>query len=272
LVNQTNPASSKPFSRMIRASGQPSASAAISGFFATRPDRTRAIQLRSPPIHFEAVQYKPTTWYNPELKSVYFIVPGLTGVLLLMTNVMLTAMAIARERERGTLEALIASPVQRIELIVGKIWPMVVIGYLQMTVILGMGYFIFDVPVRGSLALLYIVSSVFIGSNLALGMVLSTLVQNQQQAMQASFFIFLPNMLLSGFFFPFEAMPEPAQWIGEALPLTHFLRIVRGIVLREAGIMDIYRDVGILALIFVLLVGFAVRPHKELARGDREAV
>src|SRR5262249_11359618 len=172
---------------------------------------------------------EPAILYNPDQRTAVHIVPGLVGVILTMTMVMLTAMAIARERERGTLEQLIVSPIKRYELIMGKILPYVTIGYVQITLILFVGSLVFDVPIVGSLGLFYLLSALFIAANLALGLFFSTLAKTQQQAMQMSFFFLLPNILLSGFMFPFEGMPVPAQWLSQALPLTHYLRIARGI-------------------------------------------
>jgi ABC-2 type transport system permease protein len=174
--------------------------------------------------------------------------------------VMLTAMAIARERERGTLEQLIVSPVGRVELVVGKIVPYVVIGYVQMTLILLAGVVIFHVPIGsggGSLPLLYGLAFLFIAANLALGLLFSTLAKTQQQAMQMSFFFLLPNILLSGFMFPFDSMPRPAQLLAEALPLTHFLRIIRGITLKGAQLRDLSHDLGALGIILLVLVALA---------------
>jgi len=180
--------------------------------------------------------------------------------------VMLTAMAVARERERGTLEQLIVSPVRRVELVLGKILPYTVIGYVQMSLILVAGRLIFAVPLLGSLALLYALSLVFIAANLALGLFFSTLAKTQQQAMQMSFFFLLPNMLLSGFMFPFEGMPEPARWLGQALPLTHFLRVVRGIALKGAFFADVWQELVWLASILCALVVVAsLRFSKKLA-------
>jgi ABC-2 type transport system permease protein len=203
------------------------------------------------------ISLEPDTWYNPELRTAVFIVPGLVGVILTMTMVMLTAMAIARERERGTLEQLIVSPVGRVELVVGKILPYVVIGYLQMSLILLAGVVIFDVPIGGSLPLLYALAFLFIAANLALGLFFSTLARTQQQAMQMSFFFLLPNILLSGFMFPFESMPRPAQLLAEALPLTHFLRIIRGVTLKGAGLADLRVDLIALGVILTVLVALA---------------
>jgi len=215
----------------------------------------------APPITLE-----PSVWYNPDLRTSIYIVPGLVGVILTMTMVMLTSMAIARERERGTLEQLIVSPIKSIELMIGKILPFIVIGYLQMSLVFLLGRYVFDVPIVGSLGLLYALALVFIAANLALGLFFSTLAATQQQAMQMSFFFLLPNILLSGFMFPFEAMPEPAQWIAQALPLTHFLRVVRGITLRGAGFADVAGEALQMAVILGVLVLLAsLRFRKKLA-------
>jgi ABC-2 type transport system permease protein len=185
------------------------------------------------------------------------VVPGLIGVLLTMTMVMLTAMALARERERGTLEQLIVSPVRKIEIVVGKILPYVIIGYAQMTLILIAGRVVFDVPIVGSIALLYVLAFAFIAANLAIGLFFSTIAKTQQQAMQMSFFFLLPNILLSGFMFPFEAMPRPAQLLSLLLPLTHFMRIVRGIVLKGASFVDLSGELAALFGILLALIVFA---------------
>jgi ABC-2 type transport system permease protein len=200
---------------------------------------------------------EPVTWYNPELRTAIYVVPGLVGVILTMTMIMLTSMAIARERERGTLEQLIVSPVRRTELIAGKILPYVAIGYVQMSLILAVGHLVFKVPISGSIVLLYTLASVFIAANLSLGLVFSTLAKTQQQAMQMSFFFILPNILLSGFMFPYEAMPRPAQWISQALPLTHFMRIVRGITLKGANFSDVSHELLWLGCIFAILFTLA---------------
>jgi ABC-2 type transport system permease protein len=202
-----------------------------------------------PPISIE-----PATWYNPGLRTAVFVVPGLIGVILTLTMVMFTAMAIVRERERGTLEQLIVSPVKSIEIVIGKIVPFIGMGYLQITLILVAGSLIFNVPFVGSLPLLYGFAFVFIAANLALGLMFSTVAKTQQQAMQMSFFFILPNILLSGFMFPFDAMPRPAQIISEGLPLTHFLRVVRGIALKDASFADLHPELLALAAILVVLV------------------
>lgn len=202
----------------------------------------------------EPIMLEPNTWYNPDLRTAVYVVPGLVGVILTMTMVMLTAMAIARERERGTLEQLVVSPIRKIELVTGKILPYIAMGYVQMTLVLGAGRLIFGVPVVGSLALLYALAFAFIAANLALGLFFSTLAKTQQQAMQMSFFFLLPNILLSGFMFPFEAMPKPAQWLSQGLPLTHFLRIVRGIVLKGGTFADLRVELLWLSAILLALV------------------
>lgn len=208
----------------------------------------------SNPSGSRSLQFEPAIWYNPEQRTAVFVVPGLIGVILTMTMVMLTAMAIARERERGTLEALVVSPVTRLEIIIGKIAPYILIGYVQMTLVLGLGRWVFDVPIVGSTVLLYVLSSLFIAASLAVGLVFSTVASTQQQAMQMSFFFLLPNILLSGFMFPFEGMPLPAQWLAQLLPLTHYMRIVRRIVLKGGGLVDVADEATALALILMVLV------------------
>jgi ABC-2 type transport system permease protein len=216
-------------------------------------------------IPVEPISLEPTTWYNPELKTAIYVVPGLTGVILTMTMTMLTAMAIARERERGTLEQLIVSPVRKIELITGKIVPYIGIGYVQMSLVLLIGHIVFGVPLVGSIPLLYLLAALFIAANLAIGLFFSTIAQTQQQAMQMSFFFMLPNILLSGFMFPFEGMPRPAQWLSQALPLTHFMRIVRGITLKGAGFADVAPElVWLGCMLGALIMVASLRFSKKL--------
>lgn len=177
--------------------------------------------------------------YNPEGLTRYNIVPGLMGVILTMTMVMMTALAMTRERERGTMENLLATPVSPLEVMIGKIVPYILIGYIQVAVILLASSLVFDVPMVGSLALLSGALVLFIAANLAIGFTFSTIARNQMQAMQLTFFFFLPSMLLTGFMFPFRGMPGWAQAIGEVLPLTHFLRITRGIMLKGNGLAEV---------------------------------
>ncbi|CAN5446397.1 ABC transporter permease [soil metagenome] len=192
--------------------------------------------------------------YNPEGLARYNIVPGLMGVILTMTMVMMTALAMTRERERGTMENLLATPARPIEVMVGKIAPYILIGYVQVVVILLAAWLLFGVPMVGSLALLSAALVVFMAANLAVGFTFSTIAKNQLQAMQLTFFFFLPSLLLSGFMFPFRGMPGWAQVIGEAMPLTHFLRIVRGIMLKGNTLVDIVPHVWPIAL-FMLVAG-----------------
>jgi ABC-2 type transport system permease protein len=236
-----------------------SATSTAAGLAAARSTELQlaSAKMQGRALALQPVRLEPAVWYNPELRTAVFIVPGLVGVILTMTMVMLTAMAIARERERGTLEQLIVSPVGRVELVVGKILPYVVIGYIQMSLILLAGAFVFRVPIGGSLPLLYALAFLFISANLALGLFFSTLARTQQQAMQMSFFFLLPNILLSGFMFPFEAMPRPAQFLAEALPLTHFLRIIRGVTLKGAGLSDLRPELLALGMILLSLVALA---------------
>jgi ABC-2 type transport system permease protein len=175
--------------------------------------------------------------YNPEAVTQYNIVPGLMGVILTMTMVLMTGLAITREQERGTMENLLSTPATPVEVMTGKIIPYVLIGLVQVTIVLVLARLLFSVPMIGSVSVLYLAVLVFIAANLTLGLTFSSIARNQLQAMQMTFFFFLPSMLLSGFMFPFRAMPQWAQWLGEVLPLTHFLRIVRGIMLKgsEAG-------------------------------------
>ena len=174
-------------------------------------------------------------FYNPERRSAVNIVPGLIGVILTMTMVLFTGVAIVRERERGNMELLIATPLSRSELMVGKVLPYAVIGLVQTTVVLVLGLWLFDVPVRGSLLDVYLAAVLLIFANLTLGLLISTKAASQFQAMQMTFFVFLPSILLSGFMFPFAGMPRVIQWIAELLPLTHFLRLIRGVMLRGAS-------------------------------------
>ncbi len=203
--------------------------------------------------------------YNPERRTAVFIVPGLIGTILTMTMMLMTAVAVVRERERGTLEFLIATPVRRSELMVGKLAPYVAVGHLQIALVLLLGVGLFGMPIHGSLVHLLAASALFIAAMLALGLVISARAQTQFQAMQMSFFVFLPSILLSGFMFPFEAMPPAAQWIGEILPLTQYLRIVRGVLLRGASLESFGSELVALAGFFagVLLLA-AVSFRKRL--------
>ena len=201
--------------------------------------------------------------YNPEGITQYNIVPGLMGVVLTMTMVMMTSIAMTRERERGTMENLLATPVRPLEVMLGKIVPYIVVGYVQVVVILTAAKFLFNVPMVGSLALLSTVLVLFIATNLAIGFTFSTLAKSQMQAMQMTMFFFLPSILLSGFMFPFRGMPGWAQVIGEAVPNTHFMRIVRGIMLKGADAGDIAQHVWPLAVILLVVSAVALKRYQR---------
>jgi ABC-2 type transport system permease protein len=201
--------------------------------------------------------------YNPEAITQYNVVPGLMGVILTMTMVMMTGLAITRERERGTMENLLATPVLPIEVTTGKIMPYVAIGLLQITIILLAARFVFGVPLAGSLIPLYLSALLFVAANLAIGIMLSSVAQNQLQGVQLAFFYFLPNILLSGFMFPFAGMPRWAQLIGNVLPLTYFNRLVRGILLKGAGWGDIWPHVWPMLIFMFVVIGMAVRFYRR---------
>ncbi len=201
--------------------------------------------------------------YNPEIITQYNIVPGLIGVVLTMTMVIITALAITRERERGTMENLLSTPARPAEVMLGKLVPYILVGYIQVALVLCAARFIFHVPLTGSLFLLTCVMLVFIAANLAVGITFSTVAHNQLQAMQMSFFFLLPSILLSGFMFPFRGMPLWAQCIGEVLPLTHFLRIVRGILLKGTGLAEILPELWPLVLFLVVVMGVGIKRYRQ---------
>ncbi|ELJ8792695.1 TPA: ABC transporter permease [Vibrio cholerae] len=209
--------------------------------------------------------FEITLLYNPSRRSAVNIVPGLLGVILTMTMILFTSAAIVRERERGNLELLITTPVHSIELMIGKIVPYIFVGLIQVAIILGLGHFIFAVPINGALSQILFGTLLFISASLTLGLVISTIANTQLQAMQMTVFILLPSILLSGFMFPYEGMPTAAQWLSELLPATHFMRLIRGIVLRGADLADLWRDTLWLALftLFGLMLA-ALRFKKSL--------
>jgi ABC-2 type transport system permease protein len=213
---------------------------------------------RPGPVDFEVHAH-----YNPENITQYNVVPGLMGVVLTMTMVIITALAITRERERGTMENLLATPVRPFEVMVGKILPYIAVGYVQVTLILIAAKVLFGVPMVGSVLLLYLLALLFIAANLAMGITFSTLAKNQLQAMQMAFFFFLPSILLSGFMFPFRGMPVWAQWIGTCLPITHYLRIIRGILLKGNSLVDIMPEVWPIALFVVVAMTLGVKRYRQ---------
>jgi ABC-2 type transport system permease protein len=201
--------------------------------------------------------------YNPESNTQYNIVPGLMGVILTMTMVMMTGLAITRERERGTMENLLATPARPLEVMSGKIVPYIAIGLLQATIILVAAHWIFAVPLFGSIVALYVTALLFVAANLTVGITLSSLAQNQLQAVQLTFFYFLPNILLSGFMFPFQGMPRWAQWLGSVLPLTHFNRLVRGILLKGNAFVDLWPDIWPLVVFTVVVMAIALAFYRR---------
>ena len=204
-------------------------------------------------------------WYNPDFVSAYYMVPGILGIVLTMTMVMVTSMAIVREKEAGTLEQLLVTPMKSYELMLGKIIPYVFIGYVQAALALSVGILVFDLPIRGSLGLLFLLTTPFIVASLALGILISSAVKTQMQAMQLSFFIFLPSVLLSGFMFPREAMPTLFRLLGLLLPITHFLQIARGIILKGVGLSCLWAPVGVLLAYLVAVFTLSVlRFHTRL--------
>lgn len=212
-----------------------------------------------------AGQVSVVAFYNPQRRSAVNIVPGLIGIILTMTMVMFTAVAIVRERERGNMELLIATPLSSSELMIGKVLPYAVIGLIQTSLVLVLGLWLFQVPVRGSVLDVYLVAMLLILANLALGLLISTKARSQFQAMQMTMFVFLPSILLSGFMFPFAGMPRAVQWLAEILPLTHFLRLVRGIMLRGARWWELWPEVlALLAFIVVMMVVAITRFRKRL--------
>ena len=210
-------------------------------------------------------QVSVVAFYNPERRSAVNIVPGLIGVILTMTMVLFTGIAIVRERERGNMELLIVTPLTSGELMIGKVLPYIAIGFIQTSVVLGLGTWLFKVPIHGSVLDVYLTAGLLIFANLSLGLLISTRAQSQFQAMQMSFFVFLPSILLSGFMFPFAGMPQPIQYFAEILPLTHFLRLIRGVMLRGGSLWELWPDVlALLAFTFVMMTLAIARFRKRL--------
>ncbi len=201
--------------------------------------------------------------YNPEAVTANNIVPGLLGTILTMTMILMTGLAMTRERERGTFENLLATPALPVEVMTGKIVPYIMIGLIQVTLLLAAALLIFGVPMLGSAALLYLSVFIFIAANLTLGITFSSIARNQLQAMQMTFFFFLPSILLSGFMFPFRGMPEWAQWVGTVLPLTHFLRLVRGIMLKGNTFPALWPDIWPIVLFTFAVIGIGLAVYRR---------
>jgi len=242
-ADATDPAATGPAIAAFRAIGDSALDRDLTGPLAH-------LRATAGPVDFEVHAH-----YNPENITQYNVVPGLMGVVLTMTMVIITGLAITRERERGTMENLLATPVRPFEVMVGKILPYIAVGYIQVTLILIAARFLFGVPMVGSLVLLYCIALIFI--------TFSTLAKNQLQAVQMAFFFFLPSILLSGFMFPFRGMPVWAQWIGACLPNTHFLRIIRGILLKGNGLVDVLPEIWPLALFVVIAMTVGVKRYRQ---------
>ena len=247
---------------IVDAADPMASSAALSG--ASLAGQAEAVdrlpQMRALPLE---VQVRP--WYNPDLRSSTYIVPGIIGILLSMTLVLITSMAIVRERERGTLEQLVVTPISRTSIMLGKLAPFLIIGYVQITVVLLLGRLVFHVPIRGSLLVLYALSFPFMVASLGVGLLLSTMVKTQAQAVQLGFFYMMPNILLSGFMFPRVAMPAPAQWLGAMLPLTYYLDVLRGVLIKGVALHHLLLEGAILSGFGVALIVLATRRfHKTV--------
>jgi ABC-2 type transport system permease protein len=213
---------------------------------------------RTSPYNDRPPQMELRIYYNPERRSQVNTVPGLIGIILTMTMTLFTAVAIVRERERGNLELLITTPVRSSELMLAKILPYVLFGLIQVSLVMLLGKLLFNIPLRGALVDVYWVSLLFIIANLSMGLVMSTLAQTQFQAMQMTFFVLLPSILLSGFMFPFDGMPRVAQWIAEILPMTHFMRLIRGVVLRGASLPELTSELIWLAGFILIMMTIAI--------------
>ena len=240
----------------------PAATSRAVSVFTELANKALTDELKGPlkKLNATAPPYEPLVHaiYNPLAITAFNIVPGLLGVVLTMTLVIITALAITREYERGTMENLLATPLRPLEVMIGKIVPYIIVGYIQVSLILIMAKFLFGVPTQGSIILLLILCLPFIAANLSMGLTFSTIATNQLQAVQGAMFFFLPSILLSGFMFPFRGMPDWAQWVGSVLPLTHFLIIVRGILLKGNGFFEVWREIiPIIAfMVVVMTIGF----------------
>jgi ABC-2 type transport system permease protein len=245
----------------------PSAASNALGSFHMIVRRALKEDLHGPLFHLapvdDPVDLRIHPQYNPEAISQYNIVPGLMGVILTLTLVIITGLAITRETERGTMESLLSTPVNALEVMLGKILPYILVGYAQILLIFVAARFLFDIPLRGSIFLVLALSLVFIAANLTVGVTFSSVAKNQLQAMQLSVFFFLPSLLLSGFMFPFKGMPLWAQKIGEVLPLTHYLRFVRGVLLKGNGLAESFQHVWPIALFWVVMVAVGFKFYRR---------
>ncbi|HXS74125.1 MAG TPA: ABC transporter permease [Rhodanobacteraceae bacterium] len=248
----------------ILVDGSDSAVQGAAAQLAQVPVDSSAPDMRAPPRSTPpSGPISVVSFYNPQRRTAVNVVPGLIGIILTMTMVMFTAIAIVRERERGNMELLIATPLTSGELMIGKVLPYAGIGLIQTTLVLLLGVWLFQVPVRGSVFEVYIAAVLLIIANLALGLMISTKAQSQFQSMQMTMFIMLPSILLSGFVFPFAGMPVIAQWIAEVLPLTHFLRLIRGVMLRGADLSEMWIELAALAAFIMVAMGVAITRFRK---------
>lgn len=253
---------SSPIQVIVDATDSTSASSAIATAQSIGQLKSQELILARAGLNAKAAalyDVRVRAWYNQDFITAYYMVPGIMGVILTMTMVMITSMAIVRERENGTLEQLIVTPLKPYELMIGKIIPYVFIGYFQATIALIIGIIVFDLPIRGSILLLYGLSSLFIVASLSLGVLISSLSRTQMQAMQMSFFIFLPSILLSGFMFPRESMPVLFNWLGKLLPLTYYLEILRGIILKGNNISLLWGQILALVVFISATLGLGIK-------------
>ncbi|MEA3507663.1 MAG: ABC transporter permease [Synergistota bacterium] len=249
---------------IVDASDSLSAASAISAAEMLGMVKSRELLAQKTGLKYSPVyDIRVRAWYNRDFRSPWYQVPGILGVILTMTMMMVTSMAIVRERERGTLEQLLVTPMRPWELMVGKILPYLAVGYMQMTLGLLIGEFVFSVPFRGSMPLLYLLTFLFIAATLAWGVLISTVAKNQMQAMTMSIFGLLPSILLSGFMFPREAMPRLFYWISSVLPLTWFLQIIRAIMLKGVGMAFLWPQVGMLSALILLFLGVSLLKFRK---------
>lgn len=252
------PTQQRPLGHWITDGSDPMLSAAVKGL------RQFPVQLKGPPMLVPApVSFELVSYFNPEGRTAVNIVPGLVAVILTMTMILFTSAAIVREREQGNMEFLINTPVRPLELMLGKIVPYMLVGFIQMGIILGLGHLLFSVPLPGNVLALLVTTLLFVLASLTLGLLISTRAQSQLQAMQMTVFVLLPSILLSGFMFPFEAMPKPAQWIAETLPATHYVRLSKAVILRGASWPDLVPDMAALLVFFVLGLLIATMRFKK---------
>ena len=225
--------------------------------------KSQQILMQSSRVSYVPYDIRVRPWYNPDGVTAFYMVPAILGIIVTMTMVMMTSMGIVRERERGTLEQLIVTPIKSFELMIGKIVPYIVLGYVQITVALLVGVIVFQVPIRGSLLELYLLTLFFITASLGIGLLISNIAKNQMQAFQMSFFVLLPSILLSGFMFPREAMPALIQYIGNLIPLTYYLTIIRGIVLKGIGFSYLLPQVTALLVFSLVLIFLSIVKFKK---------